>query len=152
MTFVSKIFIKTQNSHAHIWSKKVNSVKTTLFYGHKSQQDALFVPLFHEKITPLMPIFYQKYVYSLKNTLLPCPYQSKKTSILSKTRCFHVLFFLKFFMKNSCCHAHDWSKNVNFVKTTHYLGPKRSLDALFSYLSRKSTALMSIFCQKNVHS
>jgi len=126
MTFFSKFFIKTQYSHAHIWSKNVNSVKTTLFYGHKSQKDALFVPLFHEKITALMLIFYQKYVYSLKTH---CSYTdiSQKKSILSKTRCSHVFFFFKFFIKNSCCRAHDWSKNVNSVKTTLYSGPKKSI-------------------------
>ena len=65
------------------------------------------------------------------------PILVKKTSILSETRCSHVLFF-NFFMKNSCYRAHDWSKNVNFVKTTLYFGPKKSQDALFSYVSRKN--------------
>ena len=137
MTFCSKIFIKTPYSHAHIWSKNVNSVNTTLFYGHKIQQDALFVPLFHEKITALMPIFYQKCVYSLKNTLLSCPYQSKKRPFSQKHGAL-MCFFFKFFMKNSCCRAHDWSKNVNFVKTNLYFGPKKSQDALFSYFSLKN--------------
>ena len=95
-------------------------------------------PLFHEKITALMKIFYQKYVYSQKNTLLSCPYQSKKRPFSQKHCALMCFFFFKFFMKNSCCRAHDWSKNVNFVKTTLYFGPKKSQDALFSYFSRKN--------------
>ena len=81
-----------------------------------------------------MPIFYQKNVYSLKNTLLSYPYQSKKRPFSQKQSAL-MCFFFKIFMKNSCCRAHDWSKNVNFVKL--YFGPKKSQDALFSYFSLK---------------
>ena len=84
----------------------------------------------------------------LKHTAL-IPILVKKTSILSKTRCSHVFFFFKFFIKNSCCRAHDWSKNVNSVKTTLYSGPKKSIWCpFFLFLTKKNTALMSIFCQK----
>ena len=56
-------------------------------------------------------------------------------------------------MKNSCCRAHDWSKNVNFVKTTLYFGKKSHRGCpFFSISHEKITALMSIFCPKNVHS
>ena len=127
MTFFSKMFIKTPYSHAHIWSKNVNSVKTTLFYGHKSHYVGCpFCSAFsrknhcsHENILSKIRIF------SKKHTAL-MPILVKKTSILSKTQCSHVLFFFIFFMKNSCCRANDWSKNVNFVKTTLYFGPKKS--------------------------
>ena len=138
MTFFSKFFIKTQYSHAHIWSKNVNSVKTTLFYGHKSQKDALFVPLFHEKITALMLIFYQKYVYSLKTH---CSYTdiSQKNVHSLKNTVLSCVFFFKFFIKNSCCRAHDWSKNVNSVKTTLYSWPKKSIWCpFFLYLTKKN--------------
>ena len=84
-----------------------------------------------------MKIFSQKYVYSQKNTLLSCPYQSKNVHSLKNTM-LSCAFFFKFFMKNSCCRAHDQSKNVNFVKTTLYFGPKKSQDALFSYFPRKN--------------
>ena len=42
-----------------------------------------------------MPIFSQKNVHPLNNTMLSCPYYIKKTSILEKTLCSHV------FLKNS---------------------------------------------------
>jgi len=51
-------------------------------------------------------------------------------------------FFFKFFMKNSCCRAHDWSKNVNSVKTTLYSGPKKSIWCPFSYFSQKKLLLL----------
>ena len=51
-----------------------------------------FFPIFHVKITALMPMLCQKDVHSLKNTLLSYPYCIEKTSNLSKTLCFHVIF------------------------------------------------------------
>ena len=63
-----------------LWANKVNSLP--------------FFPLFSRKSNALMPIFCQKNVKFLKNTLLSSTYYvKKKTSILSKTRCSHVFFF-----------------------------------------------------------
>ena len=93
------------------------------------------------------PYFIKNTSILLKHTAL-IPILVKKTSILSKTRRSHVFFFFKFFMKNSCCRAHDWSKNVNSVKTTLYSGPKKSIWCPFFLFLTKITALMSIFCQK----
>ena len=78
---------------------KKTSIMSKLHYimGQKSQQDALFFPIFHEKITTLMPTFCQKNVHSLKKTLISCPYFVRKTSILSKTQCSYVIFF-QFFL------------------------------------------------------
>ena len=149
MRLFSTIFIKTPRSHAHIWSKNVISVKTTLFHGHKSQQDALFVPLFHEKITALMPIFLSKIRLFSKNTTISYPYQSKKRPFSQKHGAL-MCFFFKFFMKNSCCRAHDWSKTSILSKQHSILGQKSKQDALFFlFLTKKKiTALMSIICQK----
>ena len=46
-------------------------------------------------------------------------------------------FFLNFFMKTPCSHAHMWSKNVNCVKTTLYV-PENSIECFFPDLSRKT--------------
>ena len=44
-------------------------------------------------------------------------------------------------------------KNVNFVKTTLYYGPKKSKGCpFFPIFHDKISTLMPIFCQKNVHS
>ena len=101
--------------------------------------------------------------------MLSSPHFDKKTSILSKTQCSHVIYF-KFFMKNPPCHSHISPKNVNSAKTTLYFGPKKIRMPLFSYLSRKNkcshahilskkhpfskkhTAVMPRACQINVHS
>ena len=106
------------------------------------------IPLFHEKITALMPIFIQKYVYSLKKHTALMPILVKKTYILSKTQCSHVLFFFNFFMKNSCCRAHDWSKNVNFVKTTLFWAKKGIGCPFFLFLTKKLLLLCQYFVKK----
>ena len=54
------------------------------------------------------PIFCQKNIHSLKNTMLLFPHFVKETSILSKTRCSHILFFQYKSGKNPCCHVHIW--------------------------------------------
>ena len=72
--------------------KNVNYVKTTLYCGLKKAIGCPFFPIFHEKIYALMPIFCQQNVHSLKKTLLQCRYFVKKTFILLKKRCSHVIF------------------------------------------------------------
>ena len=114
-----------------------------------------------------MPIFCQKNAKCLKNTLFSCPCFVKKTSILSKTRCSHVIFF-KFFMEKSLPVMPMFSqKNVNSVKT---IGQKVNRIPIFfpnfhdkillswpysikkRPFSNKRTVLTPIFCQKSVHS
>ena len=112
MSFFSNFPWKTPCCRVPIWwNKKVNSVKTTPYYGQKKFIRCLFFR-FREKIdalvsifcqnmykhTALMPIFCQLNTLSLKNTILLChfcrifdekpppfsPLFSQKTSILSK--------------------------------------------------------------------
>ena len=84
--------------HAHIWSKNVNSVKTTLYYGPTKSIGCPFFPICHEKITALMPIFGQKNVHSLeKHTALMPIFCQKNVHSLKNT----VLSCHFFFMKNS---------------------------------------------------
>ena len=87
--FVKMTFnlLKTRCSHVIFWNflekphpamaicgqKNVNFVKTTLYYGPKKSKGCPFFPIFHDKISTLMPIFSQKNVRSKKNTLLLCP-------------------------------------------------------------------------------
>ena len=124
MPFFSKYLLKTPYYHAHIQSKKRQNCQNYKILWAKKVNRMPFFPIFHEKMTFLMPIFYQKNVYSLKHTMLSSPHFVKKTSILSKTQCSHVIFF-KFFMKNPQFHAHIWPNNFNSVKTTLYFGPKK---------------------------
>ena len=115
MSFFFNIFMKNLCCNANIWSKNVNSVKITLLYGPKKSKWCPIFPIFDEKLNALMPIFSektsilykkkcshpifcQKNVSSLKNTLLPCyffqiihenpilscPNLVKRTSIVSK--------------------------------------------------------------------
>ena len=132
--------------------KNVNFVKTTINYGPKKSKGYPFVSYFHEKISTLMPIFCQKNAHSKKITLVSCPYFVKKTSIISKTRCSHVIFF-NFFMKNPCCHTHIWSKKHQFCQNYTILWDKKvNRIPVLLIFHQKVTALMPDFCQKNAHS
>ena len=126
----------------------INFVKTMLYYWPKKSIRCPFFPIFNDKITTLMPIFCQKNIKSLKNMLFSCPCFINQTSILSKRRCFLVIFF-KFFIKNPFLSGpYLVKKNVNSVKTTLYYRPKRSIEHLiWSEFSRKIT-LIHIFYQK----
>ena len=76
-----------------------------------------------------------KNVHSLKNTLLSSLYFVKKTSILSKTLCSHV----KFFMKNSMLPCpYLVRKIINSVKAPLHYWAESQQDALFSNFSRKT--------------
>ena len=61
---------------------------------------------FLRKNTALMPIFSQKNVNSLKNTLLSCPYFVKKR-LFSQNYDALMSFFLIFFL-TQCCHSDIW--------------------------------------------
>ena len=109
-----------------------------------------------------------KKVHSLKIKLLSCPYFVRKTSILSKTQCSHVIFF-KFFMRNPMLSCPYLVKSTSILSKIHYIICQKSQYALFFRFfskkknsthahilskkrpfSKKQTGLMPIFCQKNV--
>ena len=93
---------------------------------------------FSKNHSALMPIFCQKYVHSLKITLLSCPYFIKKTSILSKSRCSHVIFS-NFSLKTPCCHVHIWSKKRQFCQNYTILWAKKvNRMPFFSDFTRKN--------------
>ena len=94
-----------------------------------------------------------KKVHSLKIKLLSCPYFVRKTSILSKTQCSHVIFF-KFFMRNPMLSCPYLVKSTSILSKIHYIICQKSqYDALFfRFFSKKKTAVMPIFYQKNGHS
>ena len=128
----------------------VNFIKTTVYYGPKKEigNRIPFVRIFNDKISALVPIFCQKNIKSLKNTLLSCPCFIKQASILSKTRCSHVIFS-NFSLKSLPVRPIFGKKNVNSVKTKLYYRPNRSLGHLiWSEFTGKITALMHIFYQK----
>ena len=63
--------------------------------------------------------------HSLKNTLLSWPYFVKKTSMLSQTRCSHVIFF-KFFMKNTLLSCPYLVKKTSILPKLHYIMGQQS--------------------------
>ena len=97
-SFFSNLPWKTAICHAHMWSKNVNCVKTTLYVPEKSIECLFFICV--TKNQQLLCPYCNNNVNLLKYyTLFSCPHFVKKTSTLSKTQCSHVIFF-KIFMKN----------------------------------------------------
>ena len=126
-------------------STNVNFVKTTLHFGSIKSTGCHYFQMFFEKIKGLMPIFCQKIIYALKTHFSYVSYFVKKTSILTKTHCSHIIFS-NFEWKNSCFHTHIKSNNFNSVKTTLYYRPKKSIGCpLFLIFEGKITALMPYF-------
>ena len=63
-----------------------------------------------------MPLFFR---FFRKRSLLSCPYFVIITSVFSKTRSSHDIFFFNFSWKTYNSHAHIWSKKCQSCK--HYL-------------------------------
>ena len=98
-----------------------------------------------KKVRPSCPYFVKKRPFSLEYPAL-MPVFCQKISILSKTQCSYVIFFFNIFMKNFCCNANIWSKNVNSVKITLLYEPKSQNDDLFFLFGQeKLTALIPRF-------
>ena len=113
-----------------LWAKKVNRMP--------------FLSDFHEKIDALMPIFCPKNVHCLRNTQLSWLYIFfKKTSILSKAKWSHVIFF-KFIIKNSLLsYAYLVKYTSSLLKLQYVMRQKSQQD---------EDALFYDFFQKNYYS
>jgi len=111
-----KIFIKNPFLSCPYLIKKINYIKTTLYYEPKKSIGCPFFPISHGKIIALMPKFC-KYTYSPKSTLLSSLDFVKKTAILSKTLCSYVIFS-NFHDKPPAVKTLFGHKNVNTVKIT----------------------------------
>ena len=99
-----------------------------------------------------MLILYQKYVYSLNNTLLSSPYFVKKIPF-SQKHCALMSFFFQNFHEKPLLSSPYLVKRTSILSKLHFiLGQKSCRNAFFSIFVWKITALMPIFCQKNVHS
>ena len=131
-------FIKTSCCHARIWSKKTSILLNVPYIiDQKSKQEAVFFD-FHEKIISLIPRG-QKYSFSKKQTALMLIF-CHKTSILSKTLCSRVIFFL-IFMIHPCCHARIWSKKCQFCQNYIKLWTKKVYRMPFFPISHKKSFL-----------
>ena len=74
LTSLFLFFMKNpQLSYPYLVKKKVNSVRTTTYYGPKKSIGCHFSPIFHEKIARLMPIFCKKKGLLSKSIPLSCP-------------------------------------------------------------------------------
>lgn len=149
-----------------ICDKYIPSVKNKL-------TSCKFSPIFHEKTTALMPLFYQINVYSVKKTLLSClyfPILHEKTSSLILLFCpknvhsvkrklvlfpFCPIFTEKsllswsYFVRNGHSlktQGHTWSKKV------HSLKKQGAIRSFFRIFHENPPSVMPIFCQKNVNS
>ena len=105
----------------------------------------------------LMPVFCQKtsilsktrqfqVIFFSTKTSISCPYFVKKTSNLSKTRRSYVFFF-EFFIKTLILSCPNLVKRTLILSKRYYLmGRKNKRDALFSDFARKSNSFHAHFC------
>ena len=96
-----------------------------------------------------MPIFYQKYVCSLKTHYSQGHILSKKRPFSKKKLRSHGIFSQIFNEKPSAANPIFDQKNVNSVKTTIYFGPKKSIGCLsFPIFHGNVTVLVPKLCRK----
>ena len=128
-----------------------------------------FFSKFSRKIIALMPTFCQENVHFIKITLLSCPYFVKKRPFSQKYIAL-MSFFYTFPWKTSKCQSHLVKNTRQLCQNYPILWAKKGnrLPFLSGYFTKKSllscqyfvkirlfskiNALISIFCQKNVHS
>ena len=116
--------MKNPCCQAHIWSKERQSCQNYTLFWVKKVAGMPFFSIFVWKITALMPIFCRKNVHSLKNTLFS--FHEKPPAVKP-----------------------NGQKSHKSVKTTLYYGPKKSKGyPFFPIFHEKMTARMTIFCQK----
>ena len=96
-----------------------------------------------------MPIFCQQNIHSPKNTMLPCLYfVQKHPNIHLLINTVLLCRFFKVFMKNPILPCPYYVKNVNYVKTTLYLGSKKLIKCLVFLFLTKNITYISIFCPR----
>ena len=108
-----------------------------------------FFPIFTEKSRLHAHILSRERPFSKKTHCSQVKiYQ--KTFNLSKTLCFDV-FFLQFFSRKTPAFKPIFGqKNGNCVKNTLYYGLKKSIKCHYFLIYTKVSAIMPIFCRKNV--
>ena len=122
--------------------------KLQYFMSHRSQ--CPFFLIFHEKIAALVPIFYQKYVYSLKiKTRCSQVHVSSKKRPFTQKHCALMSFVFNVFMKNPLLPSSYVVKKTSILSKLHYiLGPKSQWDALIFGFSRENNLLQCPYFAK----
>ena len=128
------------------------SILSKLHYimGQKVNRIPLFFPNFHDKILLSCPYFIKKRPFSNKHTVLTPIFCQKnvhslKNSVLAS-------FFSKVSWKTPAVMPIFDQQTSILSKLAYYMSQKSQWDAPFSNYHEKMTALMSVFCQKNVNS
>jgi len=105
-----KILMKYPCCNVHIWSTNVNAVQITLLFGWKKSIGCPFFHLSLKNDCSYAHIMSKKLQFS---NIALMPIFCQKTSILSKTRRSHVIFFYKIDVTPIFC-----QKNVYSLKNT----------------------------------
>ena len=132
------------------FGKKTSILSTLNYISSKKLIRCSFFAIFHEKL--LLPcLFCQKNLQSPKNTMFSYLYLIKKSSILWKTQCSHVIFSI-FFFKNQMLLCPNLVKKRQFCQNYKILWAKKVYRMPFlSDFHERWNALMPILCPKDVH-
>ena len=147
MSFFVQVFYEKPSAVKPIYGpKNVKSVKITLFWAQKDNRMPFFSDFSRNTLISTAHIFSKNRPFS-KNHLLLCPYYVKKTSILTKTNCSHIIF-IKIFIKNSRRSYQYLVKKTSILSNLHIMTKNGNRMSFFSDISRKKFALMPICFQK----
>ena len=114
-----------------IWSKKHQFCQTTLFYGPKKKSIGYIFSDYSRKKQPLScPYFVGKRPFRKTHTFLK-PICCHKKIPFSQKQCALMSFLQIFIERPPAVKSIFGPKNANFVKTTLYYGPKKSIGCLF---------------------
>ena len=146
--FFSSFSWKTPRCQDHIWSKKRYFCENyTIIWAQKVNRMPFF-PIFHWKVTSLMPILCKKNVHYLKTHCFHAHIFCQKNVHSLKKHCSHIIFS-NFSWKTRRPVKPIFGLKTLILSKLHYImGQKSQRDAFFSGLSRKITSLMPIFCKK----
>ena len=120
--FFFKFFMKNPLLSSPYMVKKTLNLSKLHYFGPKKTIGCPSFPIFHGKIIALISSahFLSRNRPFSKDHLFLCPYYVKKTSILTKTNCSHIIF-IKFFIKNSLCSCPYLVKKTSILSNfTHY--------------------------------
>ena len=140
-----KFFMKNPLLSSPYMVKKTSNLSKLHYFGPEKTIGCPSFLIFHGKIIALIStahIFSKNRPFS-KNHLFLCPYYVKKTSILTKTNCSHIIF-IKIFIKNSLRSYLYLVKKTSILSKLHIMTKKVNRMSFFSDISRKKCALMPI--------
>ena len=148
-----QVFYEKPPAVKPIYGQKTSNLSKLHYFGPEKTIGCPSFLIFHGKIIALIStahIFSKNRPFS-KNHLFLCPYYVKKTSILTKTNCSHIIF-IKIFIKNSLRSYLYLVKKTSILSKLHIMTKKVNRMSFFRIFHEKNLLKCPYIFKKNVHS